>query len=283
MQHERTEGAEICFWLEYSGRRFLLSDGTTLIGRAANCEIVLDDALVSRRHAQLVVKEQQVRVIDLGSANGVHVNGDRAGESTVLTPGDVLTVGQQEMILRSGPRPSRRAATSRFSAKTLTGVEAADLLGGGSNSLEAESTHGARTLMLLGGVADKVLALGRGEEAERVLGKFLDKLLEAVRAGEQPEGDTVEKAVGYAVRIASATGNGAWVDYCIQMYSVLEKPLPTAVVDELYTVLRKVTDVDRKALNAYVGALHERQSRFGPAERFLTQRIEGLERLAALK
>ncbi len=283
MQHERTEGADNCFWLEYSGRRFLLSDGLTVIGRAANCQIVLDDALVSRRHAQLVVKGQQVSVVDLGSANGVHVNGDRAGESTVLTPGDVLMIGQQEMVLRSGPRPNRRAATSRFSAKTLTGVEAADLLGGGSNALESESTHGARTLMLLGGVADKVLALGRGEEAERVLGNFLHKLLEAARAGEHPDGDTVEKAVGYAVRIASATGKGSWVDYCIQMYSELEKPLPTAVVDELYTVLRKVSDIDRRALKAYVGVLHEGQSRFGPAERFLTQRIEGLERLAALK
>jgi hypothetical protein len=283
MQHEGTEGAEICFWLEYSGRRFFLSDGRTLIGRAANCQIVLDDALVSRRHAQLLVKEQRVTVVDLGSANGLQVNGDRAGESTELTPGDVLTIGQQEMVLRSGPRPNRRVATSRFSAKTLTGVEAADLLGGGPNSLEAESTHGTRTLMLLGGVADKVLALGRGEEAERVLGNFLHKLLEAVCAGEQPEGDTVEKAVGYAVRIASATGKGSWVDYCIQMYSELKKPLPTAVVDELYTVLRKVSDIDRKALKAYVGLLRERQNRFGPAERFLMQRIEGLERLAALK
>jgi len=283
MQHQGTEGADICFWLEYSGRRFLLSDGSTLIGRAANCQIVLDDALVSRRHAQLVVAGKQVTIIDLGSANGVQVNGDRAGESTVLTPGDVISIGQQEMVLRAGPRPSRRAATSRFSAKTLTGVEAADLLGGGPESIEAESTHGARTLMLLGGVADKVLALGRGEEAERVLGKFLHKLLNSVHADEETDDDTVEKAVGYAVRIAGATGNGKWVDYCIDMYSKLEKPLPLAVVDELYTVLRKVDDIDRRALKDYVGVLHERQSRFGPAERFLTQRIEGLERLAALK
>lgn len=283
MQHEGTEGGETCFWLEYSGRRFLLSDGVTLIGRAANCQIVLDDALVSRRHAQLVVEGRRVTVLDLGSANGVHVNGDRAGQSTVLKPGDVLAVGQQEMILRCGPRPNRRAATSRFSAKTLTGVEAADLLGGGANSLEAESTHGARTLMLLGGVADKVLALGRGEEAERVLGNFLHKLLEAVSGGEKADSETVEKAVGYAVRIASATGKGAWVDYCIQMYAELEKPLPTAVVDDLYNVLRKVSDLDRKALKSYVAVLQERQARFGPAERFLVQRIEGLERLAALK
>jgi hypothetical protein len=41
--------------------------------------------------------------------------------------------------------------------------------------------------------------------------------------------------------------------------------------------------VDRETLRSYVAVLRERQQRFGPAERFLVQRIEGLERLAAAK
>ena len=85
------------------------------------------------------------------------------------------------------------------------------------------------------------------------------------------------------MKIAGATGAGRWVDYCFNLYLEVGRPLPTGVVDELYTVLRKVEDVDRKALKAYVALLHEKQKDFGPTERFLTQRIEGLERLAALK
>jgi hypothetical protein len=277
------DDSALCFWLEYGGRRLVLTEGVTTIGRAANCQLVLDDALVSRRHAQLVTGPEGVRVDDLGSSNGVHVNGKRITESAQLKAGDVLKVGEQSLVLRAGPATRRHVPPSRFAAKTLTGVEAAHLLGRGGDPFDGDTTNQGRALLLLGGVADKVLALGRGEEAERVLAGFLDRLVEGLQEGRDPEGDTAEKAVEYAVRLAAATGKGRWVDYCFELFAMLEKPLPTGVVDELYTVLRKVDSVDRKNLRSYVAVLHAQQGRFGPAERFLVQRIEGLERLAAAK
>jgi hypothetical protein len=280
MQNQDDSG--LCFWLHYGGRRLVLSEGVTVIGRAASCQIVLDDALVSRRHAQLSVTAKEVHVEDLGSSNGVTVNGERIEATVQLNPGDTLKVGQQEMVLQAGPAGRKRSFAGRFGAKTLTGVEAVQLIGG-RQSVDGEPTNETRALVLLGGVADKVLALGRGEEAERVLATFLDRLVEALRAGREPEGDTAEKAVEYAVRIAAATGKGRWVDYCFEVFGMLERPLPTGVVDELYNVLRKVENVDRKLLSSYLDVLREKQQSFGPAERFLMQRIEGLERLAALK
>src|SRR4029453_11731687 len=43
------------FWLEYRGHHFELRQGLMAIGRSASCQLVVDDALVSRRHAQIVV------------------------------------------------------------------------------------------------------------------------------------------------------------------------------------------------------------------------------------
>jgi hypothetical protein len=55
------------------------------------------------------------------------------------------------------------------------------------------------------------------------------------------------------------------------------------VVDELYAAMRKVSAIDLAQLRGYVAALRAKQSTLGPAERFLVQRLEGLERLAALR
>lgn len=63
------------------------------IGRDATNEIVLNDDLVSRHHAQLVIHDTgQAMIRDLGSSNGTFVNGNRITES-YLHPGDVVKCG----------------------------------------------------------------------------------------------------------------------------------------------------------------------------------------------
>ncbi|HEX5858845.1 MAG TPA: FtsK/SpoIIIE domain-containing protein [Microbacterium sp.] len=58
-----------------AGRSLPLSRGALTIGRDAGCDIVLDDPLVSKRHARLEVGGDRVELIDLNSANGIVVEG----------------------------------------------------------------------------------------------------------------------------------------------------------------------------------------------------------------
>jgi hypothetical protein len=51
------------------------------------------------------------------------------------------------------------------------------------------------------------------------------------------------------------------------------------MVDQLYKVLRNLQATNVTVLREYVAVLHAAQGRFGPTERFLAHRIEGLERL----
>jgi len=69
----------------------------------------------------------------------------------------------------------------------------------------------------------------------------------------------------------------------IELYSAQQRMCPAPVIDELYNAMRKVTAIDIVRLRSYVEQLRQRLSSFGPAERFLFQRLEGLERLAALR
>ena len=74
-------------------RRYVLEGPKATIGRSKGAECVLADPNVSRRHAELRrAQTGDWTIVDLGSTNGVKVNGRRVA-STRLSPGDQVTLG----------------------------------------------------------------------------------------------------------------------------------------------------------------------------------------------
>jgi hypothetical protein len=78
------------------GKRTVLSGSRFLIGRSRDCDLMLDDPNVSRRHAELRKEHGAWIVADLASTNGVKVNGRRVAEQP-LNPGDEITVGLEQL------------------------------------------------------------------------------------------------------------------------------------------------------------------------------------------
>jgi pSer/pThr/pTyr-binding forkhead associated (FHA) protein len=74
------------------GKRTVLSGSRVLLGRSRDCDLTIDDPNVSRRHAEFRNEDGNWIVTDLGSTNGVKVNGRRA-EETVLRDGDEVALG----------------------------------------------------------------------------------------------------------------------------------------------------------------------------------------------
>ncbi|HEX7666099.1 MAG TPA: hypothetical protein VF407_16340, partial [Polyangiaceae bacterium] len=136
---------------------------------------------------------------------------------------------------------------------------------------------------LLTGVAEKALAMGRVAEAERILASPLADVIEASRGGKKLTPALVDQAARFSAKLATATGKSTWADYVIELYSAQKRPPPAAVIDELYTAMRRVTAMDLPRLREFIEALKRDVNAFGPGERFLIQRLEGLERVAALK
>ncbi len=80
------------------GRIYRLGPGRLLVGRAGDCDVVIDDDGVSRRHGLLVVSmEGEVTVEDLGSTNGTLVNGQRCDVLT-LNGGEQLQFGSETLF-----------------------------------------------------------------------------------------------------------------------------------------------------------------------------------------
>lgn len=261
------------FVVRFHGASFAIVRRETVIGRGASADIVIEGELISRRHAVLLLLESGgLAVEDLESRNGTRVNGAEVRGRAPLAIGDRLEVGGAELVIAE--EASFERPESATNARTLEFD--------GSSGLES-SDDGARldaAFALLGSLVDKALALGRGVEAERLLARHLAALLVAAEHGGAPNPETCALGAGYALKLATALGRAAWIDYLVRLYTARRAPLPMPLVDELYSLLRKIRGVDVAALRRYVESLRADSDRLGPTERFALQRLDGLVKLA---
>ncbi|MCX7945130.1 MAG: FHA domain-containing protein [Deltaproteobacteria bacterium] len=77
-----------------SHKKFSLSKGELLIGRDSDNDVVLPSPAVSRRHARIYMWDSQVFIEDLGSSNGIYVQGKRINEAALVKPGEPINIGE---------------------------------------------------------------------------------------------------------------------------------------------------------------------------------------------
>jgi hypothetical protein len=78
---------------------YFLTHAVTVIGRASECDLRIEDPGVSRKHAEIRYSDGRVGVVDLGSTNGISVNG-RPAERAELKDGDRIDIGHTTLIFR---------------------------------------------------------------------------------------------------------------------------------------------------------------------------------------
>jgi hypothetical protein len=89
---EAQGGVPVGSLVQPDGARIPITDDPVTIGRLPECDVVLTDPNVSRRHAEVRRQNGQIVVVDLDSTNGTRVNGTGVREQR-LDDGDVITVG----------------------------------------------------------------------------------------------------------------------------------------------------------------------------------------------
>ncbi|MHC4294554.1 MAG: FHA domain-containing protein [Planctomycetota bacterium] len=129
----------VMFKADGQRKDFPVKGETTLIGRAQDCDLRIPLGSVSRKHCEMEVSGQDVRVKDLDSANGTYVNSTRV-EEVVLGAGDRLVIGPVVFTLQIDGEPGEIEPVktpSQVSAEdSAVGVGIEDVLEMGGGGLD---------------------------------------------------------------------------------------------------------------------------------------------------
>lgn len=82
----------------FVGQQFNLNKNEITLGRDPNSDIFLDDVTVSRHHAKIIVSDDSVSILDVGSLNGTYVNNDLIEERRILFSDDELQIGKFKLV-----------------------------------------------------------------------------------------------------------------------------------------------------------------------------------------
>lgn len=281
------------FCLRYQAMDVAVGDRGLVVGRTDECDLVLDDPLVSRRHAVFRQGDGGLSVIDLGSRNGVLVNGKRISGPTELEEGDLVRIGSQELVVRPADRQRRpRSPGTRELATcavcgnaTLAKDPACGTCGAPTDPRATQGGMPAPQVSALGssfgplaGLADKALGMNRAAEAERVLAGALNRVLAQVEEGTPPDEQRLKDSISYALRLAEAGRKTSWLDYTFRLHSRLGRVMSSDDIDEVYRLTELLRYTNPRPVRSYIEGLRRQSESLRPNERFLLQRLEGLER-----
>lgn len=224
--------------------RFLLQEfdlprGVTLIGRSSDCHVTIEDPLVSRQHARIVIDDDGPKVEDLGSRNGIKVNGTLARGFTKLKDGDRLRIGTQELVfctvgaLATTPTTAKTTGFLRYCASCRLPYpqELAACPSCGAteqvdeealNGPSADATQNAWGVQLLIEMMDKALRVGRIADAVRAVQRAKTQLEETLPTGMTIEPDKVHALATSTLNVAQAAEEPQWACWVAHLYGQLQ-------------------------------------------------------------
>lgn len=101
--------------------QFFTLQPATLVGRDPGCDLTIDSNMLSRRHAEIHIEDDHLKVVDLDSSNGTYLNGERIQEA-IARPGDELRFDKQRFIVIG---PSREEGSEAEAAEEHTMLRSA--------------------------------------------------------------------------------------------------------------------------------------------------------------
>jgi DNA-binding winged helix-turn-helix (wHTH) protein len=100
--------------LVWNERVIPLGEGEHVAGRGEECSVVIDASTVSRRHAKIVVRAEEITIEDLESTNGTRVNGMQVTVPTLVANGNKIELGSEVLVVK---KRSPAALTVRMASR----------------------------------------------------------------------------------------------------------------------------------------------------------------------
>ena len=182
---------------------FPLRGDRVVLGRSRDCDLILPDVLLSRRHAELERNDSGWLLRDLGSLNGTRLNGARLEKDVQLRDGDVVEVADWALAYRDAEVPSDPdASVAEVRLRDVTDLATRSYV---------ETEKVARQSRILSVLTRAAAAVVSTPTASELLDTLLGHALEAVPASRGAvalfEGDPIEIAVAAA---RATEGEAPW-------------------------------------------------------------------------
>jgi hypothetical protein len=234
------------FRLRFLLQEFDLAGPEVIIGRSSECQITIEDPLMSRKHARVSIQGDEATISDLGSRNGVRVNGRLTKGEHPLKDGDRIRLGTQELLfsvvgkMERAPRPTGYMKLCH-ACGTPYPEGAPSCPHCGAPALADEDTMSGAvpepkrswTFQLLGEVIERALGSGRAVEAERLMRRAAKEIDERLAAGERLDGTHTAMIASFAVRLAKLVGGSEWLAWAIALHRRQSLMLSDEVIDRL--------------------------------------------------
>ncbi len=275
--------------LRFQGAVVPLPLGRFEIGRGSEVDLRVDLPEVSRRHVALLARADALEVEDLGSINGVLVNGVLLERQGPLQAGDRLTLGgvdievllAVEVVL--GPeedQTTRRMATRKCTKCGTRVVVALATCPSCGQAMPAEDVRVTqptlsvpplgkpeadpteRTLTVIFTRVDRSLARGRAVEANSLAHAPFSDALGRVQGGATLDPRLVRGMHQRSLRLASALWSAKWCVFALDLYAAVVEVPGDHAIDRIEELLPG----NERALQPALGALLERLGGSHPAE-----------------
>lgn len=186
----------------HTGESYDLGDREVVLGRHPECQIILKDSTISRRHARFVKRDSDFYVDDLGSQHGTRVNGESIRSQTRLYDQDVVEVSQVKVIFLDGSEIGDGEATQDRPSTIITSLDVLALAG-------ADDSHSAPRWHALLAITR---SLGVSLDLEKILPSVLDNIFEilpeASRGCIMLRDPRTNELVSYAQKDAAGKAHG---------------------------------------------------------------------------
>jgi hypothetical protein len=269
--------------LRFLLQEFDLAVGETLIGRSPDCHITIDDPLLSRLHAKIVVTGDSASLQDLGSRNGSRVNGRLAVGPVELSDGDRICLGTQELVffrVRTDQRTTRATGAMRLCHSCTTPfpdgpancphcgrpVRTEEETMSGVTALPVERTW---VVQMLNDMLERVLRAGRTAEAEKLLLRVAEETETRLNALEL-DPTLLTRVSDLALQFSLQQRTPQWTLWVLDLHRRAGRPLTPSLIEALHAV----ADLPgvRAALTEYIRSRNDAGTR--------DEHLPRLERLA---
>jgi pSer/pThr/pTyr-binding forkhead associated (FHA) protein len=229
-------------FLRYGQLVVELGDTPVTVGRAGNCDVVLEDELASREHCRITADGEVVVLVDLDSRNGVLVNGIKVSDSQRIYHGDTITIGTEQLMLMRQQRVPRVTPIATDRRAITAGGE--------------EATKGGDLYELLHGAALRSLHSGDTAVAETSARSLFSSIRAGFARGRGLAPDSIDKAVEIGIVFADKSKEVRWLEQTLDLLTVTRSPMPAEFIGHFTALVREIGRPSR-ALTEYLRVARE--------------------------